>query len=93
MITVNRTAIVVLPGWRFLDWLHLADPTSGGLSLEDLQREATNREGVRACLGGRSGEIFEEQLNGWFRMPALWPRRRDLEAFDLCDDPLLRDDM
>jgi len=91
----------VLPGQRFLDWLHRADPTSGGLSLEDLQREAAvylireceNEKEVRACLGGRCGEIFEEQLNGWFRMPVSWPRRRDLEAFDLCDDPLLRDEM
>ena len=39
MITINRTAIVGVPGQAFLDWLHRADPTSGGLSLEDLRRE------------------------------------------------------
>ena len=39
MLTINRTAIVVMPGQSVLDWLHGADPTSGGLSLEHLRRE------------------------------------------------------
>jgi len=50
------------------------------LSLEDLRREPAERpagisEEVR-------GEIFEEQLTGWNRVPSLWPSRRDLDAFD-----------
>jgi hypothetical protein len=28
------------------------------------------------------GEVFEEQLTGWYRVPSLWPSRRDLDAFD-----------
>lgn len=28
MDTLNRSAIVVKPKQRFLDWLHAADPTS-----------------------------------------------------------------
>ena len=55
MIAINRTAIVVSPGQPFLDWLHRADPTSGGLRLEDLRRqpkiyllpECENEEEVR----------------------------------------------
>ena len=58
MITLNRTAIMVMPGQPFLDWLHRADPTSGGLSLEDLRREPTvyllpqceSEEEARQCL-------------------------------------------
>ncbi len=90
MITVNRTAIVVKPGQSFLDWLHRADATSKHLILEDLRREPTvyllpeceNPKVVREHLERVSGQIFEEQLDGWYRVPSTWPKRRDLEAFD-----------
>jgi hypothetical protein len=114
MITINRTAIVVMPGKPFLDWLHRADPTSTELSLEDLRREPTvyllpeceNEEEVRERLKEVCGQIFEEQLDGWYRVLPLWPTRRDLNAFDhwfewsfhsmvvdLCDDPLLGEEL
>lgn len=41
MFCINRTAIVVKPGQRFLDWLHVVDPTSADLTLQDLQVEPT----------------------------------------------------
>jgi len=114
MITVNRTAIVVMPGQPFLDWLHRADPTSGELNLEDLRREPTiyllseceNENEAREYLEKLCGQIFEEQLDGWYRVPSSWPTRRDLNAFyhwfewsfhsvivDLCDDPLLQEEI
>jgi len=107
MITINRTAIVVMPAQSFLDWLQRADPTTGELSLEGLRREPTiyllpeceNEEEAREYLREVCGEIFEEQLNGWHRVPTAWPVRRDFEVFvrwfeyrfhsmlvDLCDD-------
>ena len=114
MVTINRTAIVVSPGQPFLDWLHGADPTSNELSLEDLQREPTvyllpeceNEKETREHLQQLCGQIFEDQLDGWYHMPASWPNRRDLDAFDrwfewslqsmvvdLCDHPLLHEEM
>jgi hypothetical protein len=36
MVTINRTAIVVMPGQLCLDWLRRADPTSNELSLEEI---------------------------------------------------------
>jgi hypothetical protein len=114
MITLNRTAIMVMPGQPFLDWLHRADPTSGGLSLEDLRREPTvyllpqceSEEEARQCLQEVCSQIFEEQLDGWYRVPSSWPTRRDLNAFghwfewsfhsvvvDLADDPLVREEL
>jgi hypothetical protein len=114
MITLNRTAIMVRPGQPFLDWLHRADPTSSELNLEDLRREPTvyllpeceNEEEVRERLKEVCGQIFEEQLDGWYRVPSSWPNRRDLTAFDhwfewsfhsvvvdLCDGPLLREEL
>ena len=112
MTTLNRAPIVVRPDQPFLDRLHRADPTSGGLRLEGLRREPTvyllpeceNEEEVRQCLKEVCGQIFEEQLDRWYRVPSSWPGRRDLENFDrwfewsfhsvvvdLCDDPLLRE--
>ena len=114
MTTINRTAIVVRAGQPFLDWLHRADPTSSELNLEDLRREPTvyllpeseNEEEVRERPKEVCGQIFEEQLDGWYRVPSSWPSRRDLAAFDrwfewsfhsvvddLCDDPLLREEL
>ena len=114
MVTTNRSAIVVMPGQPFLDWLHRVDPTSGELSLEDIRREPTvyllpeceNEEEAREYLREVCGEIFEEQLNGWHRVPAAWPVRRDFEVFvrwfeyrfhsmlvNLCDDPLLQEEI
>ena len=114
MIAINRTAIVGMPGQAFLDWLHRADPTRGGLSLEDLRREPAaclppeceNEEEAREYLERMCGGIFQEPLTGWYRVPTSWPSRRDPDAFDrwfewsfhsvvvdLCDDPLLREEL
>jgi hypothetical protein len=52
------------------------------------------------------GEIFEAQLDGWYRVPSSWPVNRDFDMFqlwfecrfhsmlvDLCEDPLERDEL
>jgi hypothetical protein len=89
MDMINRCAVVVKPAQLFLDWLHRVDPTSAHLTLEDLTREPTiyllpewesNHEALEH-LREVSNSIFEEQLNGWYRVPAVWPRERDLDAF------------
>jgi len=104
---INRSAIVVRPGQPFLDWLHRVDPTSSHLTLDDLRRQPTiyllpecdSEEQALEFLREISSEIFEEQLNGWYRVPLVWPTERDLKTFriwfeigfhstivDLCDD-------
>jgi hypothetical protein len=113
MDTINRSAVVVTPAKPFLDWLHRVDPTSAELSLEDLRREATiylipeydtdeeAQENLRKCCG----EIFEEELDGWYRVPSAWPVDRSFDTFvtwfeynfhsvifDVCGDPLERDE-
>ena len=114
MITLNRTAIVVRPGQPFLDGLHRADPTSSELRLEDLRREPTvyllpeceNEGEARKCLEEVCGQVFEEQLDGWYRVPSSWPNRLALDAVerwfecsfhsvvvDLSDEPLLREEI
>lgn len=102
------------PAPPFLDWLHQLDPTSAHLSLDDLRREPAiyllpeceNKGEAREYLEELCGQIFEEQLDGWYRVPSSWPHRRDLDAFDrwfewsfhsmvadLCDDPLLEQEI
>src|SRR6476661_4173010 len=89
MDTINRSAIVVRPAQPFLDWLHRVDPTSTHLTLEHLHREPTiylvaeceGQEQAMEFLGESVRDIFEEQLNGWYRVPAVWPVRRDSTTF------------
>lgn len=51
-------------------------------------------------------EIFEKQLNGWYRVPSSWPLDRGFDMFirwfeyrsnsmlvDLCDDPLIHEEI
>ena len=114
METINRSAIVVKPAQPFLDWLHQVDPTSAQLTLDDLRLEPTiyllpeceGKEAVIECLRAVCTEIFEEQLDGWYRVPSTWPAERDLNAFllwfewtphtmiiDLGDDPIEHEDI
>ena len=88
MDMINRSALVVKPTQRFLDWLHRVDPTSAHLTLQDLRREPTiyllpeweTEEEALKYLAEGSNEIFEEQLNGWYRVPSVWPDNRELNA-------------
>jgi hypothetical protein len=114
METINRSAIVVMPAQPFLDWLHRVDPTSTQFTLEDLRREPTiyllpeceNEDAVRKCLRDVCTEIFEEQLDDWYRVPSAWPIQCDFDTFtqwfeysfhsvlvDLCDDQLIREEI
>ena len=89
MKTINRSAVVVIPAQPFLDWLHEADPTSTHLTLNDLRDEPTiyllpeyyTAEEAHQHLQSRCKEIFEEQLEGWFRVPTAWPTDRTFKAF------------
>src|SRR5215831_13841605 len=42
--------------------------------------ECENEEEARQYLGEVCGQIFEAQLDGWYRVPATWPNRRDLDV-------------
>ena len=114
MNTINRSALIVVPAKAFLDWLHRVDPTSGELSLEDLRQEPTiyllpeydTEKQAHRYLSKYYSKIFEEQLDGWYRVPAAWPVDRSFNTFtrwfeysfhsvilDLCDDSLKHDEV
>ena len=57
-----------------------------GLRLEPTIYLLPQREGKEEtinCLREVCTEIFEEQLDGWYRVPSAWPVERDLNAFFL----------
>lgn len=62
--------------------------TSAVLTLGDLAREPTihllpeweTEEEALEHLAEVSNEIFEKQLNGWYRVLSVWPEDRDLNA-------------
>ena len=114
MNTINRSAVVVIPAQPFLDWLHEVDPTSAALTLNDLRDEPTiyllaeydTAEEARHPLQSRCKEIFEEQLEGWFRVPTAWPTDRTFKAcklwfeyhfhsvlIDLCKRPIISEEL
>jgi hypothetical protein len=87
-----------------LDELTLADlrrdPTIYLLRPYDIEEEALSH------LEEVCREIFEGQLDGWYRVPSSWPVNRDFDMFqrwfeyrfhsmlvDLCEDPLERDEL
>ena len=114
MDVINRSAVIVMPAEPFLKWLHRADSTSAELTLADLRREPMiyllppydTKEEALSHLEEVCGEIFESQLDGWYRVPSSWPVNRDFDMFkrwfeyrfhsmlvDLCEDPLERDEL
>ena len=114
MLSPNRTAVVVTAKEPFLEWLYSVDPTSHHLTLEDLNRdptiylltEAQDEEEANAFLAEGCEEIFEDQLDGWYRVRDVWPRDLSLSAFrhwfeyrihfmivDLCDDALFDEEI
>jgi len=109
-LLLNRSALVVKPKEPFLIWLNEADPTSHELALEDLAREPTiylipeceTGEELRDVLQELCEEIFIDQLDGWYRDEATWPKDRSFKIFshwfdfehhsilmDLCDERLI----
>ncbi|HUB81319.1 MAG TPA: hypothetical protein VMB03_21110 [Bryobacteraceae bacterium] len=90
MLSLNRMAIVVMAKRPFLDWLHAVDPTSFGLTLDDLNHEpnvyllpeaGSDDEAVRQ-VGRFCPHIVEEELDGWWRERSDWPAKLDFALFD-----------
>jgi len=86
---LNRSAVVVKPKQPFLDWLRTADPTSGGITLGELEQDPTiylipecDTEGdVRKALRKLCGEIFVEELAAWWTDEKSWPQDRGFTVF------------
>lgn len=94
MNTINRSAVVVKPAQPFLDWLRRVDETSRHLTEDEFGQEPTiyllpkweTDDEALKYLADVCDEIFQEQLNSWYRVPSVWPAQRDLKTFLLWFD-------
>src|SRR5579872_1122324 len=114
MLTLNRTALVVQPKQPFLDWLHGVDPKSHHLTLDELRDDATvyllpesdSEAAWTEQLRAQYRDIFNEQLDGWFRDQTTWPTPATFKVFtdwfyieshsmviDMAKKPLLREEI
>ena len=104
--------MIVTPAQPFLDWLHRADETSGEVSLAELRQarrsyllpEYDTEEEAERHLRKYCRAIFEEHLEGWYRVPSVWPSDRGFRVFkqwfdfhfhsvlfDLCPGPVIKE--
>src|SRR5438874_9593028 len=88
-IMLNRAALILRYKQPFVDWINAADPvsTSHALTLAEVNQEHTvylveveDEDELAEWLARNHQELFEEELNGWYTDPALWPRDRSLET-------------
>ena len=85
---LNRAALILRYKQPFVDWINAADPspTSHALALAEVNQEHTvylveveDEDELAQWLAGNHQELFEQELNGWYTDPSLWPRDRSLE--------------
>ena len=113
-IMLNRAALILPYKQPFVDWINAADPSpsSDPVTLAEVNLEHTvylieveDEEDLAHWLKRHHHEIFEEELNGWYTDPKLWPRDRSLRVLkewcalelhtvvlDFGDSPIESDD-
>jgi hypothetical protein len=71
---------------RRLDQCRRSRPTSHNLTLAEVNQERTvylveveDEDELAGWLVRHHQELFEEELNGWYTDPALWPQDRSLK--------------
>ena len=79
---LNRAALILRYKQPFVDWINAADPspTSRTLTLAEVNQEHTvylveveDEDELAEWLVRHLEALFEEELNGWYTDPALWP--------------------
>ena len=83
--TINRIAVTLVPTEACLEWIN-----SGGdreMALAEIQHQPTvfllpqGQGEPEGQVRRHSKAIFEEELNGWYRDPSMWPKDRSFKAF------------
>ena len=112
---LNRELLIVRLKQPFVDWINHADPNpdSAHVTLEDANKDTPvflvheyTCEDLDGWLKQCYLPLFEEVLEQWYLLPALWPQDRDLALFkawcevdvhgiviDTVDGPLTDDDL
>ena len=93
---LNRAALILRYKQPFIDWINAVDPSPrvDVLSLADVEDERTvylideieDLDDFQRWLSSNYKWLFEEELNGWYTDPNLWPRDRSLKKLrEWCD--------
>ena len=112
---LNRELLIVRLKQPFVDWINHADPNPGSahVTLEYANEDSAvflvheyTCEDLEGWLKQCYLPLFEEVLEQWYVLPALWPQDRDLALFkawcevevhgiviDMVDGPLIDDDL
>jgi len=90
---VNRSAILLRYQTPAIIWINEADPYDDdpGNTAESVNEERTvylisdtdgeSDEAVERWIKRNYKALFEEELDGWYTDPALWPQKRTLRLF------------
>ena len=85
---LNRAALILRYKQPFVDWINAADPhpSSHILTLGEVNEERTvylieieDGQELGGWLKHHYQDLFEDELNGWYTDPALWPQSRSLK--------------
>ena len=83
---ISRSAMIVRPTQRFLEWAAGLYPTELTRRVDDekvvyLIPAFYNQTDLDAIIEDVFAEVFESELNGWHTDPSSWPKTRDLATF------------
>ncbi len=89
MYFVDRTAVVLKPTAKFLEWLKTADSDMPDLSIEQLRTncsvflvpEFDEPEAAVSYFDERYQQIFEAEISAWDIPDDKWPQDMSLKAF------------
>jgi hypothetical protein len=83
---LNRSVLIVRYQQPFVDWINAVEPDKPELiTLEEARENSTaylieveDEEELSEWLDLNGGLLFEEELEGWYTDPQLWPQDRSL---------------
>lgn len=86
---LNRAVLILRYKQPFVDWINAADPSpTRKLTLADVNDdnpahliEVEDAGEFEEWLELNGEILFEEELNGWYTDPDLWPQDRSLAVF------------
>ena len=90
---INRGAILLRYREPMVRWINEADPYDDdpGITQETLQQERTvyliseedadGSDAVEKWVKSNFRALFENELEGWYTDPDLWPKKRTLNVF------------
>ncbi len=96
-------AVLVTPAAPFLEWLRAVDPIIPEHSLPEIREDSTiylipefvGFQQADDYLATMSSAGFEQELDQWYRVPELWPAKRDVTElrrwFDISFHSMLVD--